>query len=610
MKVVGERGINAQTAIGSVEPTTKRVPAGPLLGDGRNLADAIVFLSLAGVLGYSWFMGRGLTFFADDWNLAVAPADHLLLPHFGHLSLVPRALYRLLVEIFGLHSYAPYRLMGCLAFGAFGVSLYLYLRARSSTWFACFVAVSLIWFSQSDLFPPMFAVLVNYTIPLTAMIGIWALLDRRSTRADWLACALLAVALASSALGVIAVIAVATEFLVARAPLRRWLRFAPPVLLWLLWYLYYHEPLGDAGSARDVLVFTFREFEHTFAAFAGGSQVGGLLLATLFAIGFAFAAIRARQHSNRLKAGLGHLSGQPVPARMDSLPARKLLPDVHLSAFNARAAGALVAAIAFAGATALTRRTIFGVTQNLNLGRYLWVIGFFLVIALTACLRSLRFGPLLALLAGFMVIVNGALLVGNLEAQRSDRLHYQNEIQPMLAARQALGHRGTSSPTCAPRLGCYPVQLVPVSIVPISATEYLKAVADLGAPPGTTGEPVGSEKGKLKADRLMIKTLDIRARPASFVPAQCLALSVPNREIVVSPGDVLFLQPTQEPMSLKLKRFAATYDNRALALLSPQSLYSVSLPRDHSSVPWKLQLPTHTVAAYECRRFGELHSDN
>jgi hypothetical protein len=47
MKVVGERGINAQTAIGSVEPTTKRVPAGPLLGDGRNLADAIVFLSLA-----------------------------------------------------------------------------------------------------------------------------------------------------------------------------------------------------------------------------------------------------------------------------------------------------------------------------------------------------------------------------------------------------------------------------------------------------------------------------------------------------------------------------------------------------------------------------------
>src|SRR5262249_8269993 len=103
MKVVGERGIDAQAAIGSVEPTTKRVPVGTWLREGRKLADAIVFLSLAGVLGYAWFVGRGLSFFADDWNFAIAPADHLLLPHVGHLSLVPRALYRLLVAIFGLH---------------------------------------------------------------------------------------------------------------------------------------------------------------------------------------------------------------------------------------------------------------------------------------------------------------------------------------------------------------------------------------------------------------------------------------------------------------------------------------------------------------------------
>jgi hypothetical protein len=588
MKLVGERGLNAQTAIGSVETTSKRIPAAHPLREGPNLADAIVFLSLAGVLGYAWFVGRGLSFFADDWNFVVDPEDRLLLPHVGHLSLVPRALYRLLVAIFGLHSYAPYRMMGCLAFGVFGVSLYLYLRARSSTWFACFMAVSFIWFSQSDLFPPMFAVLVNYTIPLTAMIGIWALLDRESRRADWLASALLAVALASSALGVIAAIAVATELLVVRAPLRRWLRFAPPVLLWLLWYVGYHEPFGDVGSARDVLVFTLREFEQTFAAFVGGSQVGGWLLATLIAVGFAFAAIRARQHSATPKAALGHPSGSPVPASNASSPVGNLVPEVHVSAFTARAAGAIVAAIAFAVSTAMTRRIIFGVSQNLNVGRYLFVIGFFLVVALTASLRSVRFGPLLGVLAIVTVIINGALLVGDLETQRSDRLQYQAGIQPLLAATQAVGSRGN------------PERIVPISIVPIHAATYLKAVADFGAPPGTTGEPIGNEQGKLKADRWMTRALDIDARPASSVPAQCRALSVPKREIVVPPGTLLYLQTVQEPMSLKLKRFAATYDNNALARLSPQSVSSVWLPRDHSSVPWRLQMPTPTVAAYRC----------
>jgi hypothetical protein len=190
--------------------------------------------------------------------------------------------------------------------------------------------------------------------------------------------------------------------------------------------------------------------------------------------------------------------------------------------------------------------------------------------------------------------VNGAFLVGNLEAQRSDRLHYQGQIQPLLAATQAAARRGD------------PERILPISIVPIRAAEYLKAVADFGAPPGTTGAPVGSETGLRKGDRWMITTLDIRATPAGAVPAQCLALSVARPEIVVSPGALVFLRTAQEPTLLKLRRYAATYDNRALALLLPQSLHFVLLPRDHSSVPWRLQLTPHTDAVFDCHPSREL----
>jgi hypothetical protein len=560
-EVVGARGGGAGTVVGAKRVVVRGV------GDARRFADGVFGLSLAGLLGYAWFLGRGFTFFLDDWNLVVDPAGHLLVPHFGHLSLVPKVLYRLLLVVFGLHSYGPFRLMGCVAFAVLGVSLYLYLRARLSSWLACFVAVGFIWFSQSDLFPPLFAVLVNYTIPLAATIGIWALLDRRSWRADWFASALLGLALASSAVGLMAAIAVAAEFLVARAPWRRWLRFAPPVLVWLVWYVKYHQALAPIGSAKDVLVFTLREFNDTVAAVAGGSLLAGWLLVSMVAVGLIVAVRqRVRPHATSRRFG-------------------DLMPVIQTPTFTPRAAGALTAAIGFAVATAITRRTIFG-AQNANVGRYLWVIAFFLVIAFTECFPLARLGPLLALLAGVLLIVNGVVLADNLDNQRADRLDYQGIIQPLQAATQAVGTHGN--------------RIIPISIVPIRASQYLTAVSKYGAPPGTTGRPAGSEHGKLQADQRMIADLDIAARSAGYLPAVCRALNVSRPETVIRSGTLLFLRTAQSPVSVKLRRYAATYSNPAIAVLASQTLNFVSLPRDHSSVPWTFQFTPNTVTAYTC----------
>jgi hypothetical protein len=533
----------------------------------------VVGLSLGGVLGYAWFLGRGLSFFLDDWNLVVDRGDQLLQPHFGHISLVPRALYQLLLAVFGMGSYTPFRLMGCLAFAAFMIALYLYLRARVPTWVAAVIAISFIWFSQSDLFPPLFAVLVNYTIPLALTVGVWALLDRDNPRADWLASALLGLALASSAVGLMAAVAVAVEFLIARAPFRRWLRFAPPALLWLAWYVQYHEALARVGSLTSLAAFTLREFNHTLAAFAGGSQLGGWLLALTLALAITLA----------LRTTL-----QPAPS---------LLPEVGALRFTPRAAGALVAAVGFAVATALTRRTIFG-AQNANVGRYLWVIGFFVVIALSECIPVKRLGPVLASLASVLLVVNGAVLANRLDDQRAERLSYQATTQPILAAVQAVGTHGN------------PDRVLPISLVAVHPPEFLRAVHEFGSPPDTTGRPDANPAisfnggtvahAEQKADQWMRADLSIKVRATDHVPSACRTRHVAPPETVITPGTLIVLRTADTPTPVKLRRYAPTFANPPLAVLAPHTVNLMLVPTDHSSVPWRLQTTTTTLTIDTC----------
>jgi hypothetical protein len=562
------------------EPGSPRVSARPEHRRGQivQLPDVVVLLSAVGVLGYAWYLGRGLSFYADDWNFVVGPI-HLLRPHFGHLSLVPKVLFHSVLVVFGLRSYAPYRAMAAACLLLLFGSLYLYLRARIPIWFAAFLTVGLIWFSRSDLFPTLFVVMVNYTIPLATMIGIWAMLDRRTTRADWVASGLMAIGLASSAVGVIAIVAVATELAFVRAPVRRWLRFGPPVLLWALWYAWYHPSL-QRSSVGHVINFALHEFYFTFGAFVGGSNIGGIILAVLLAAGIAYVAW----------LHWGRFRGRSQPARAEQEDARArlatLVPDLRVVRPTARAASALVAAVAFAVATAVSRQTLFGQVLGPNVARYLWVIGIFLVVAFADCCRSVRFGPLVALVALAGLIVNGVVMADHLDTQRARRLDYQATIQPLLAATQTLGARS-------------PNRILPISVVTVLASEYNSTVRRHGAPPGTTGQPHGREATKLIADSWMAVEVSVAEVPPGLPTSGCRALPLSGTQVVAG-GTTILVRSGASPVVVRLRRYAAGFYKPPFATLPAGSARVIRFPRDSSAVPWKVQLSPSVATEFEC----------
>ena len=144
---------------------------------------------------------RGTIFWYDEWQWITERRDFtastFLEPHNQHLSLVPVAVYRFMLETVGIDQYWPYRLLLVVALAASGSAIFLYARPRVGPVLAL-AATALILFlgpgAQNILWPFQ----IGWLISVAAGIGALLALDRHSRRADVGAALLLGVSLASS----------------------------------------------------------------------------------------------------------------------------------------------------------------------------------------------------------------------------------------------------------------------------------------------------------------------------------------------------------------------------------------------------------------------------
>ena len=352
-------------------------------------------------------------------------------------------------------------------------------------------------------------------------------------------------------------------------------------MLWLVWYAKYHQSLGAVGTVRDVTSFAFHEFYFTFAAFVGGEQIGGVVLAAVLLVGVVVAVRQHVAHAARLDRPSATRS--PRAGVVDRL--RGWAPDLREATVTPRVAGAVAAAVGFAFATAVSRQVLLGQVQSPDVARYLWVIGIFLAVALADCCKAVRLGPIVAVVAVAGLIFNGVVMVHGLDAQRQSRLVYQHEIVPLIAATQALGARS-------------PDRILPIVIVVIHAHEYVTAVARDGAPPGSTGQPVGFEKYKLIADSWMTIEVSVEEVSGADGPPKCRPISAGQAAAVV-PGSTIVVQTGASPVGVRLRRYAAR-SNPPVATLAPRTDQLVVVPRDGSSVPWRVRLSAPATASV-CR---------
>lgn len=192
----------------------------------------------AGILLVS--MDSQLTFIADDWELLVKRegwGPGVFLEPFNENIVAGQAVvYRLLLVIFGMGSAMPFFSVSIGLFLASSALLFVMLRQRVGDWPALIGAV-LVLFLGAAFEDLLWTFQMGYFGAMLAGLGMLLALEREDERGDRIACALLAVSVAFSSLGLTFVAGAAVAVALGSRPRGRriYVPFAP-LALYVIWW--------------------------------------------------------------------------------------------------------------------------------------------------------------------------------------------------------------------------------------------------------------------------------------------------------------------------------------------------------------------------------------
>ncbi len=275
------------------------------------------------LLAVAYVVGRRLWFFSDDWNIyAGYHSGNLLEPFNGHLSLVPAGMYQVLFNTVGVGSYTPYRLLGLVALAVLAWQLSRYCVPRLGPWIGALVVGAVLWNSYGST-NVLFPFLLNFSLPIACLVGIWNALDRNSPRSDLLAGLWFAIAMATSGLGLVVAAAVFVELVAHRAEARRWLVFASVGALWALWWAFRRGETEVTSNLFGAAKYALRMLWGGTTAMAAGWKPGGFLLAIGIVGALGWLAYRRHLSARCVGAlcGLGFFVGSTALTRLDHVPA-------------------------------------------------------------------------------------------------------------------------------------------------------------------------------------------------------------------------------------------------------------------------------------------------
>jgi hypothetical protein len=201
------------------------------------LAVAVVFSGFA-ILR----LERGTTFLFDDWNFLLdrrgMSVGVFLDPHNEHIAILPVAIYKALIAIFGITSDRPFQVAGVLLFLASVVVLYAYLRRRVGDWLALFAA-AIVLFLGSAWLDLIWSFQLAFSGSTAAGIGMLLALDRDDQTGDRVVCGLLLVSLCFSSLGLAFAAAALADLALPRRRPRRERAYVPllPLAFFAVWWL-------------------------------------------------------------------------------------------------------------------------------------------------------------------------------------------------------------------------------------------------------------------------------------------------------------------------------------------------------------------------------------
>jgi hypothetical protein len=186
------------------------------------------------------WLGRGLTFFSDEWafieNRSLGDPATWLPPHNEHWSTLPVIAYRLLVETVGLRTYVPYLAVVVALHGVVVTLVFVAIRRYSGPLAAAAVAILLLCWGSG--FENLYWGFQTGFVGATAL-GVAALLalDRRDERGRWGVAFLLTLGLATAGIELAFCVAVAIETLLSRRLRSMFVPLAIPAGIYAVWFL-------------------------------------------------------------------------------------------------------------------------------------------------------------------------------------------------------------------------------------------------------------------------------------------------------------------------------------------------------------------------------------
>jgi hypothetical protein len=545
---------------------------------------------------FFFYETRGTTLWFDEWMWALDRRGNdigtFLRPHNSHLSLVPILIYRALFATAGLDHYLPYRALvidahvGCVAL------VFVYAKRRVGA-VVGLLAASLILFLGPAFQNILWPFQLNWLISLGAGVGALLMLDRRDRAGDVAACALLALSLASSGLGLAIAAGMFVDVLWGRRVWRSAWIVAVPIALYVPWWVNYQDSnwvrvARDSGIDHPVL--------------------SGILQAPQFAAESAASAMSAL-------VGLGGQTGLDLSGPGTFLRWGPVLVVIAVAAllwradrratFSPRVVALLAIAVTFWLLTGVTR----GFISTPYTSRYLYVGGLFIVLTAVEVARDVAFSrPAVLVLAA----VVAAAAVSNIGAFRDGGRYLRAQADLTRAEVTALD---IARPVVKPGF-------VANSFFGLVAGPYFAAERALGSPAESPAQLLRQpESVRLQADGELVRMHEIGLGPASpsaasgsaptvdgvtggavagrgscaqFRPAAFTARATNNELRLTVPLAGVLVTAEGGPASVGLRRFADEF--QAVGKVAPGATAALRIRRDLAPQPWHLRVaPTEQV---------------
>jgi hypothetical protein len=528
---------------------------------------AVACALAAGVILYA---GRDLTFFYDEWDFILERRGislaTFLEPHGGdHPTVFPVAAYKVMLQLFGLESYLPYRLMVVVVHLTCAVLLYIYARRRVGAWLALAPAVLLLFLGSAwqDILWPF---QITYLGSLATGLGALLVLDAARPR-DWLLCLLVAASLLCSSVGILFVVLAAVEIAAQPSRWRRaWVVIVPLAILGAILLAY-----GGDGSSRELA--------------APG-------VAVRYALDMASAAAGAI-------AGLGTDWGRPLliagAVLLAVLVRQRPGESVRLVALGAGAA-------AFWLLTGLSRGSMSPPVPP-DTSRYVYpgalLILLLLVTASAGRRHVTRSGGVLLALGVLLACVSG---VGVLGDGGGGLREVTTALRPQLAALEAAGD------TVDPGL-----HLDPQRAPGLVAGGYRDAVASFGSPAPTLDELRRDPAAAASFDAALARIQGIAVQPGSAESSRAEPPAVEGAaagtveedgscasfdsdgigaafDVALPPGAVMLEASPGPAVELRLRRLAEAWPTAPMMRVDGDSVGRLAVPDDAVDGTWHLRV--------------------